>query len=58
MACDCTNARQARQMMYAKMKDYIEQQEALCKDKEETDRKHKVAEKGKGRAQSGFLEEV
>ena len=64
MACDCTNERQARQMMYAKMKDYVEQQEALCKDKEESDRKQKVAEKGKGRARSpsprpsGFLEEV
>ena len=50
-------------MMYAKMKDYIEQQEALHKDKEETDRKHKAAEKGKGKARSpsptqGFLEEI
>ena len=50
--------------MYAEMKDYIEQQEALKKDKEETDRKHKVAEKGKGRERSpspgpsGFLKEV
>ena len=48
------------------MKEYIEQQEALKKDKEETDRKHKAAEKGKGKVQSwppspgpsGFLEEV
>ena len=51
-------------MTYAEMKDYIEQQEALKKDKEEMDCKHKAAEKGKGRAQSplpgpsGFLEEV
>ena len=51
-------------MMYAEMKDYIEQQEALKKDKEELDRKHKAAEKGKGRVRSpsprpsGFLEEV
>ena len=51
-------------MTYAKMKDYIEQQEALKKDKEEADHKHKVAKKGKGRARSplprplGFLEEV
>ena len=64
MAHDCTNARQACQMMYTEMKDYIEQQEAQQKDKEEIDRKHKMAEKGKGRAQSpspgplGFLEEV
>ena len=64
MAHDCTNERQARQMMYAEMKDYIEQQEAQRKDKEEIDRKHKVAEKGKGKARSpspepsGFLEEV
>ena len=64
MARDCRNERKARQMMYAEMKDYVEQQEALRKDKEETDCKHKVAEKGKGRARSplpgplGFLEEV
>ena len=51
-------------MTYAEMKDYIEQQEALKKDKEETDRKQKPAEKGKARARSsspgpsGFLEEV
>ena len=53
-------------MTYSEMKEYIEQQEALKKDKEETDRKHRVAEKGKGKAQSrspspgpsGFLEEV
>ena len=51
-------------MTYAEMKDYIEQQEALKKDKEETDCKHKAAEKGKGRERSpspgpsGFLEEV
>ena len=64
MARDCRNERKARQMMYSEMKDYIEQQEALKKDKEETDHKHKAAEKGKGRARSpspgpsGFLEEV
>ena len=64
MACDCRNERKACQMTYAEMKDYIEQQEALKKDKEELDRKHKAAEKGKGRVQSpspgpsGFLEEV
>ena len=64
MARDCRNERKARQMMYAEMKDYVEQQEALRKDKEESDRKQKVAEKGKGRARlpssgpSGFLEEV
>ena len=64
MAWDCRNERKARQMTYAEMKDYIEQQEALKKDKEETDRKHKAAEKGKSRARSpspgplGFLEEV
>ena len=64
MARDCRNERKARQMTYAEMKDYIEQQEALHKDKEELDRKQKAAEKGKGRAQSpspepsGFLEEV
>ena len=51
-------------MTYSEMKDYIEQQEALKKDKEETDCKHKAAEKGKERARSpslgpsGFLEEV
>ena len=51
-------------MTYSEMKDYIEQQEALKKDKEELDHKHKAAEKGKGRARSpspgplGFLEEV
>ena len=50
--------------MYAEMKDYIEQQEALRKDKEESAHKQKAAEKGKGRARlpspgpSGFLEEV
>ena len=64
MARDCTQERKARQMTYAEMKDYIEQQEALRKDKEESDRKQKAAEKGKGRARSplpgpsGFLEEV
>ena len=50
MARDCTNTRQVRQMTYAEMKDYIKQQEALRKDKEETDRKHKAADKGKGKA--------
>ena len=50
--------------MYTEMKDYVEQQEALRKDKEESDCKQKAAEKGKGRAQlpspgpSGFLEKV
>ena len=64
MARDCRNERQAHQMMYAEMKDYIEQQEAQQEDKEEVDCKQKVAEKGKGRARSpsprpsGFLEEV
>ena len=64
MARNCRNERKARQMMYAEMKDYIEQQEALKKDKEESDRKYKAAEKGKGRERSplpgpsGFLEEV
>ena len=64
MACDCQNKRKVRQMTYSQMKEYIEQQEALKKDKEETDRKHKVAEKGKEWARSpsprlsGFLEEV
>ena len=64
MAHDCRNERQACQMTYAEMKDYIEQQEAQRKDKEEIDRKQKAAEKGKGRARSpspgpsGFLEKV
>ena len=66
MARDCWNERKVRQMTYSEMKEYIEQQEALKKDKEETDRKHRAAEKGKGKAQSrpplpgplGFLEEV
>ena len=66
MACDCRNERKVRQMTYSEMKEYIEQQEALKKDKEETDRKHRAAEKGKSKAQSrspspgpsGFLEEV
>ena len=52
MAHDCRNERQAHQMTYAKMKAYIEQQEAQRKDKEEVDCKHKVAEKEKGRARS------
>ena len=64
MAHNCRNERKARQMMYSEMKEYIEQQEALKKDKEETDCKHRAAEKGKGEAQSrspspgpsGFLE--
>ena len=63
MARNCTNERKARQMTYAEMKDYVEQQEAQRKDKEKVDRKHKAADKGKGRARSpsptqGFLEEV
>ena len=64
MARDCRNERKAHQMTYAEMKDYIEQQEALKKDKEETDCKHKAAKKGKSRARLpspgplGFLEEV
>ena len=66
MARDCRNERKVRQMTYSEMKEYIEQQEALKKDKEETDRKHRAAEKGKGKVQScppspgpsGFLEEV
>ena len=29
MACDCRNERKACQMMYAEMKDYVKQQEAL-----------------------------
>ena len=53
-------------MTYAEMRDYVEAQEAQRKDKEEIDRKHRAAEKGKGKAQSrsplpgpsGFLEEV
>ena len=53
-----------RQMTYAEMRDYVEAQEAQQKDKEEIDRKHKAAEKGKGKersplpAPSGFLEEA
>ena len=50
MARNCRNERRARQMTYAEMKDYIKQQEAQRKDKEEIDHKHKAAEKGKGRA--------
>ena len=51
-------------MTYAEMRDYVEAQEAQRKDKEEIDRKHKAAEKGKERARSpspgpsGFLEEI
>ena len=47
MARDCRNERKVRQMTYNEMKECIEQQEALKKDKEETDCKHKAAEKGK-----------
>ena len=41
MARDCRNERKAGQMTYSEMKDYIEQQEALKKDKEESDRKQR-----------------
>ena len=64
MARDCRNERKVRQMTYAEMRDYVEAQEAQRKDKEEVDRKHKAAEKGKERARSpspgpsGFLEEI
>ena len=64
MAHDCRNEKKVRQMTYAEMRDYVEAQEAQRKDKEEIDRKHKAAEKGKERARSpspgpsGFLEEV
>ena len=64
MARECPNERKARQMTYAEMRDYVEAQEAQRKDKEEIDRKHKAADKGKGKARSplptpsGFLEEV
>ena len=64
MARNCRNERKARQMTYAEMKDYVEAQEAQQKDKEEIDRKHKAADKGKSKERppsptpSGFLEEA
>ena len=51
-------------MTYAEMRDYVEAQEAQRKDKEEIDRKHKAADKSKGKERppsptpSGFLEEA
>ena len=64
MARECPNERKAQQMTYTEMRDYVEAQEAQRKDKEEIDRKHKAANKGKGKERpsspmpSGFLEEA